>query len=86
MFYISLLKGTEKIPGLAVMALTELLTKADETEKSISISLCEIFQEHVYDLLNSNRSEVQVLEDVGGKINLKQLSQVLTKRNSLLNY
>lgn len=86
MFYISLLKGTEKIPGLAVMALTELLTKADETEKSISISLCEIFQEHVYDLLNSNGSEVQVLEDVGGKINLKQLSQVLTKRNSLLNY
>lgn len=86
MFYISLLKGTEKIPGLAVMALTELLTKADETEKSISISLCEIFQEHVYDLLNSNHSEVQVLEDVGGKINLKQLSQVLTKRNSLLNY
>lgn len=68
------------------MALTELLTKADETEKSISISLCEIFQEHVYDLLNSNGSEVQVLEDVGGKINLKQLSQVLTKRNSLLNY
>lgn len=70
------MKGTEDNRGLAVMSMTELLSKAEEDGKSVSISLLEVHHEHVYDLLDPNRSEVQILEDCRGKTNLKGLSQV----------
>lgn len=77
---LSPLKGTEKNPGLVVMALTELLLEAERIGKSVCLSLCEVSHEHVYDLLDTNHSEVQVLEDARGKINLKGLSQVETRK------
>ena len=59
------------------MTMNELLSKAEETGKSVSISIFEVQQEHAYDLLDPKHSEVQVLEDCRGKINLKGLSKVI---------
>ncbi|XP_027110282.1 kinesin-like protein KIN-10C isoform X2 [Coffea arabica] len=73
------IQGAENKPGIAVMTMTELLSKAEETGKSVSISIFEVQQEHAYDLLDPKHSEVQVLEDCRGKINLKGLSKVPVK-------
>ncbi|CDP05179.1 unnamed protein product [Coffea canephora] len=73
------IQGAENKPGIAVMTMTELLSKAEETGKSLSISIFEVQQEHAYDLLDPKHSEVQVLEDCRGKINLKGLSKVPVK-------
>lgn len=69
------MKGSEKEPGLAPLAMAEILSMSEEIEKSISISFYEIFQDRVYDLLDPKRPEVQVLENGQGKIQLKGLSQ-----------
>lgn len=68
-------KGTEEKQGLAALAFAEVLTMAEDNQKSVAISLYEVFQDHVYDLLDPTRSEVQVFEDSLGKIKLKGLSQ-----------
>lgn len=70
------LKGSVEKPGLATMAMTEILSIAEGIEKLITVSLYEVFHDHVYDLLDSNRPQVQVFENAQGKIELKGLSQV----------
>lgn len=75
------MKGSDKDPGLAVLAMAEILSMAGETGKSITISFFEIFQDHVYDLLDPKRQEVLALENGQGKILLKGLSQVLVSVN-----
>ncbi|KAL3653533.1 hypothetical protein CASFOL_003214 [Castilleja foliolosa] len=72
-------QGSQEKPGLAVIAMSEILSKAKELGKSVYVSLYEITQEHVKDLLNPELSTVQVLEDAHGKINLKGLSLVQVK-------
>ncbi|KAL3524289.1 hypothetical protein ACH5RR_017123 [Cinchona calisaya] len=73
------IQGTEEKTGLAVLSMAELLSKSEEDGKSVSISILEVHHEHAYDLLDPKHSEVQVLEDCRGKINLKGLSQVPVK-------
>ncbi|KAK6155684.1 hypothetical protein DH2020_009932 [Rehmannia glutinosa] len=68
-------EGSQDKPGLAVIVMSEILSKAKELGKSVSISLYEVTQEHVKDLLNPDHPAIQVLEDAQGKINLKGLSQ-----------
>ena len=68
-------KGTEEKPGLAALAIAEVLSMVEDNEKSVAISLYEVIQDHVYDLLDPTRPEVQVLEDAQGRIKLKGLSQ-----------
>lgn len=68
-------KGSDKEPGLAVLAVGEILSRVEETGKAISISVYEICQDHVYDVLDSKRQEVFILEDAQGRIQLKGLSQ-----------
>ncbi|XVF12519.1 hypothetical protein REPUB_Repub08aG0125400 [Reevesia pubescens] len=71
------IQGSEEEPGLAVLAMTEILSMAEESGNLISISCYEISRDHVYDLLDLERHEVLVWEDVArGKIQLKGLSQV----------
>lgn len=69
------MKGSQEKPGLAVIAMSEILTKAKELGKSVYISLYDLTQEHAKDLLNPDHPTIQVLEDARGKINLKGLSQ-----------
>lgn len=69
------LKGSQEKPGLAVMAMSEILSKAMKFGKSVSVSLYEVIQEHAYDLLDPKHPEVQILEGAQGKIHFKGLSQ-----------
>ncbi|GMP24526.1 hypothetical protein CsSME_00001765 [Camellia sinensis var. sinensis] len=69
------IQGTEEKPGLAALAIAEILLMAEDTENLVAISFYEVFQDHVYDLLEPTRPEVQVLEDAQGKIKLKGLSK-----------
>ncbi|KAK4431479.1 Kinesin-like protein KIN-10C [Sesamum alatum] len=73
------IQGSPEKPGLAVLAMSEILSKARELRKSVSVSLYELSQDQAYDLLNPKHPAVQVLEDAHGKINLKGLSQVSVK-------
>ncbi|XP_011076150.1 kinesin-like protein KIN-10C [Sesamum indicum] len=73
------IQGSLEKPGLAVLAMSEILSKARELQKSVSVSLYELSHDQAYDLLNPRHPAVQVLEDANGKINLKGLSQVSVK-------
>ncbi|XVF53585.1 hypothetical protein PTKIN_Ptkin05aG0110100 [Pterospermum kingtungense] len=74
------IQGSEKEPGLAVLAMSKILSMAEESGKSITVSCYEILKDHAYDLLDSDRHEVLVWEDIArGKIQLKGLSQVPVK-------
>ncbi|KAL2550486.1 ATP binding microtubule motor family protein [Forsythia ovata] len=73
------IQGSREKPGLAVMAMSEILSKAMEFGKSVSVSLYEVVQDHAYDLLDPKHPEVQILEGAQGKIHLKGLSQVYVK-------
>ncbi|XP_039046563.1 kinesin-like protein KIN-10C [Hibiscus syriacus] len=74
------IQGWEAKPGLAVLAMVEILSMAERGGKLISISCYEILKDHAYDLLDPNRHEVLVWEDVArGKIQLKGLSQIPVK-------
>ncbi|KAA8533711.1 hypothetical protein F0562_031228 [Nyssa sinensis] len=77
-----IINGSEEKPGLAELAMAEILSMAEELGKLVSISFYEVFQDHVHDLLDPKRREVQVLEDAQGKIKLKGLSQVSVKSTS----
>lgn len=70
------LQGSDETPGLAALAVAEILSMAEKAGKLISISSYEVYQDHVYDLLDPKRPEVMALEDARGKIQLKGLSQV----------
>ncbi|XVE64243.1 hypothetical protein DITRI_Ditri07aG0085700 [Diplodiscus trichospermus] len=74
------IQGSEEEPGVAVLAMTEILSMAEESGKLITISCYEILKDHAYDLLDPVRHEVLVWEDIArGKIQLKGLSQVPVK-------
>ncbi|XP_022871686.1 kinesin-like protein KIN-10C isoform X2 [Olea europaea var. sylvestris] len=73
------IQGSQGKPGLAVMAMSEILSKAMKFGKSVSVSLYEVIQEHAYDLLDPKHPEVQILEGAQGKIHFKGLSQVDVK-------
>ena len=70
------MKGSEEEPGLALLAMTEILSMAEDSGKLITISCYEILKDHAYDLLDPKRHEILVWEDIArGKIQLKGLSQ-----------
>nr|KJB52768.1 hypothetical protein B456_008G275900 [Gossypium raimondii] len=74
------IQGSEGKPGLAVLAMAEILSIAEESSKLIAISCYEILKDHAYDHLAPARHEVSILEDdAHGKIQLKGLSQVPVK-------
>ncbi|KAJ7969930.1 Kinesin-like protein [Quillaja saponaria] len=76
-----LIQGSVKKPGLAVLAMDEILSRIEQNAKSVSISFYEAnHHEHVYDLLDPERPEVFVFED-RAKLP-KGISQVLVRSNS----
>ena len=58
------------------MAISEILMSATDVGGSVAISCYEVYQDHIYDLLEPKEQEVLVLEDAGRRIQLKGLSQV----------
>ncbi|XP_017697853.2 kinesin-like protein KIN-10B isoform X2 [Phoenix dactylifera] len=79
-----MIQGSEEDPGLAPMAISEILMSATEVGGSVAISCYEVYQDHIYDLLDPKEQEVLVLEDAGRKIQLKGLSQVPV--NSIVDF
>lgn len=74
------IQGSEENPGLAPMAVFELLALVEESGGgSVSISCYEVNQDHIYDVLEPKEQEVLVLEDAGRRIQLKGLSRVPVK-------
>lgn len=71
----STFKGSTEKPGLAALAIAEILSLAEDTGKSVTISFYEVYQDRVCDLLDSKQQAVFVLEDKQGKIQLKGLSR-----------
>ena len=57
------------------MAMSDILAKAKETGKSVSMSLYELTQENVKDLLNPDHPAIKVLDDAHGKVNIIGLSK-----------
>lgn len=55
--------------------MAEILLRSEENGKFVTISSYEVYQDHVYDLLDTKRPTVLVLEDSLGKIQLKGLSE-----------
>ncbi|KAE9464847.1 hypothetical protein C3L33_03229, partial [Rhododendron williamsianum] len=49
------IQGTEEKQGLAALTFAKVLTMAEDNQKSVAISLYEVFQDHVYDLLDPTR-------------------------------
>ncbi|KAG7551696.1 Kinesin motor domain [Arabidopsis thaliana x Arabidopsis arenosa] len=74
-----LIQGNERELGLTVLTMSEMLSMAEERGGSVSVSVYEVSQETVYDLLDQEKRVVAVLEGAQGKIQLKGLSQVPVK-------
>ncbi|CAH8272037.1 unnamed protein product [Arabidopsis lyrata] len=74
-----LIQGNERELGLTVLTMSEMLSMAEERGDSVSVSVYEVSQETVYDLLGQEKRVVAVLEGAQGKIQLKGLSQVPVK-------
>ncbi|KAG9441283.1 hypothetical protein H6P81_017137 [Aristolochia fimbriata] len=70
-----IIQGSNGKPGLASLALAEILSKGKKIGSSVLVSFYEIYQDRIYDLLKP-KQEVFVLENNGGKIQLRGLSQV----------
>ncbi|CAL9231350.1 unnamed protein product [Arabidopsis halleri] len=70
-----LIQGNERELGLTVLTMSEMLSMAEERGGSVSVSVYEVSQETVYDLLDQEKRVVAVLEGAQGKIQLKGLSQ-----------
>ncbi|XP_010671853.2 kinesin-like protein KIN-10C isoform X1 [Beta vulgaris subsp. vulgaris] len=70
------IQGCEEELGLAVRTVDEILPQAEEQGKFVTVSVFELYQDRVSDLLDAKRPEVSVFEDAQGKIRLKGLSKV----------
>ncbi|KAJ8773373.1 hypothetical protein K2173_028550 [Erythroxylum novogranatense] len=75
-------RGTEEELDIAVLAMVEVLSVAEEKGKLVSMSFYEIVQDRVYDLLDQKQQEVSILE-AHGKIQLKGLSQSPSRSRTL---
>lgn len=77
-----LIKGSEENPGLALMAVSKILSISEELNGLVTVSCYDVYQDRVYDLLDPKVPEVLVMEDASRKIMLKGLSQVPVKSTS----
>ncbi|XP_020876977.1 kinesin-like protein KIN-10C isoform X2 [Arabidopsis lyrata subsp. lyrata] len=69
------IQGNDRELGLTVLTMSEMLSMA----VSVSVSIYEVSQETVYDLLDQEKRVVAVLEGAQGKIQLKGLPQIPVK-------
>lgn len=79
-YFVYCFKGAEENLGLGMLAMDEILRSVEGGRHTVTMSIYEVLQNHhVYDLLDTNNKEVQILEDAQGKITLKGLSKVQVK-------
>ncbi|KAF8413180.1 hypothetical protein HHK36_001156 [Tetracentron sinense] len=69
------IQGSDENPGLAPLAMAEILSTSEEVGRLVTMSCYEVYQDHVYDLLEPKEQEVLIMEDAEGRIQLKGLSQ-----------
>ncbi|KAL9240465.1 hypothetical protein vseg_014680 [Gypsophila vaccaria] len=70
------IQGCGEEAGLAALSMNSILPRAEEEGKVVNVSVFEVSQDRITDLLDLKRSEVVVFEDAQGKIRLKGLSKV----------
>lgn len=68
------MKGSEDKPGLAALAISEILSVAEESGKSVAVSMFEVYQDNVFDVLDSNK-KVQLFENAQRNTELRGISQ-----------
>lgn len=68
------LKGSENKPGLAALAISKILSMAKENGELIAVSMYEVYQDNVFDVLDSNK-KVQLFENAQGNTALRGISQ-----------
>lgn len=69
-------QGTDGHPGLMPLTMSSIMSMCEKHSYLVDISYYEVYLDRCYDLLEPKMKEVSVLEDKGGKIQLKGLSQV----------
>ncbi|KAL8095879.1 kinesin-like protein KIN-10C isoform X2 [Apium graveolens] len=69
------IQGSEDKPGLAVLAISEILLVAEGSGKSVAVSMYEVYQDNVFDVLDSNK-KVQLFENSQRTTELRGISQV----------
>ncbi|XP_028557287.1 kinesin-like protein KIN-10C isoform X2 [Dendrobium catenatum] len=74
-----LIQGSVETPGLAMMAFCEIFSSIEEVGGSMTISCYEMYNDHIYDLLDCKEKEVQIMEDAEKAIQLKGLSKIPVK-------
>ncbi|KAK4478564.1 hypothetical protein RD792_014048 [Penstemon davidsonii] len=78
------MQGSDQLPGLMRLAMTEVLSMCDYTKSTIAVSYYEIYLDKCYDLLEPKEKEVMVWSDKDKEIHLKGLSQF--EVNSMLEF
>ena len=61
----SIWKGSDEKLGLATLAIAKILSMAEQNGNSVTIAFYEVYQEHVYDLLDPKQPTISILEDKG---------------------
>ena len=59
------------------LAMSNLISMVEETKFQVQVSYYEVYMERCYDLLEDKSTEVSVLENNEGKIQLRGLSQAM---------
>ncbi|CAN6442591.1 unnamed protein product [Victoria cruziana] len=70
------MQGTDGHPGLMPLTMSSIMSMCEKHSYLVDISYYEVYLDRCYDLLEPKMKEVSVLEDKGGKIQLKGLSQI----------
>lgn len=68
------IKGSEDKPGLAALAMAEILSAVEENGNLIAVSVYEVYQDNVLDVLDANK-KVQLFENAHGYTELRGISQ-----------
>ncbi|KAL7095616.1 hypothetical protein ACP275_10G035400 [Erythranthe tilingii] len=69
------MQGSDKLPGLMPLAMSNILSMCKCTGSKIVISYYEIYLDKCYDLLDPKEKEILIWEDKDGQIHLKGLAQ-----------
>ncbi|KAL7136456.1 hypothetical protein ABFS83_10G032100 [Erythranthe nasuta] len=69
------MQGSDKLPGLMPLAMSNILLMCECTGSKIVISYYEIYLDKCYDLLDPKEKEILIWEDKDGQIHLKGLAQ-----------
>ncbi|GFQ07339.1 kinesin-like protein kif22 [Phtheirospermum japonicum] len=70
------MQGTDHIPGLMPLSISNILSMCEFTGSAITISYYEIYLDKCYDLIDPNEKEILVWNDKAGQIHLKGLAQI----------